>query len=82
MFFFEKDPHFNTVEKSTSPGVKTDPVVTFNSDVFKSIDTHKLNFQFHIGFNQIVKQINTFQHNGSGWVIDHFQHLDLGTWFL
>ena len=68
--------------KSTSPSFKTDPAVTFRSEVFKSIDTRGLDYQFHVGYNQIVLQINEFQRNGSGWVIDHLQHLDLGTCFL
>ena len=55
--------------KSTNPDVKTDPAVTFRSEVFKSIDTHELDYQFHVGYNQIVLQIDEFQRNGSGWVV-------------
>ena len=68
--------------KPTSSAVKTDLAVRFCSDMFKSISTHELNHQFHVGYNQIVLQIDEFQHNGSGWVVDHLQHLDLGTCFL
>ena len=68
--------------KSTSPGVKTDPAVTFRSEVFNFIDTHELDFQFHVRYNQNVLQIDEFQRNGSGWVVHHLQHLDLGTCFL
>ena len=68
--------------KSASPAVKTDPVVTFCSEVFKSINSQELNYQFHVGYNQILLQIDAFQRNGSGWVADHLQHLDLGTCFL
>ena len=64
--------------KSTSPGVKTDPAVTVLSDVFKTINTHKLDYQFHVGYKQFVLQINEFQRNVSGWVVDHLQHLHLG----
>ena len=52
--------------KSTSPGVKTDPAVTFCSEVFKSIDTHELDYQFRVGYYQIVPQIDEFQCIGSG----------------
>ena len=52
--------------KSTSTGVKADPAVTFCSEVLKSIDTHKLDYQFHVGHNQIVLQIDEFQRSGSG----------------
>ena len=68
--------------KSTSPSVKTGPAVTFCSEVFKSIDTHKLDYQFHVGYNKIVLQTDEFQCSGSGCVIDFLQHLDLGTCFL
>ena len=67
--------------KSTSSAVKTDPTVTFRSEVFKSIDIQELDYQFHVGYNEIVLQIDEFQHNRSGWVVDHLQHLDLGTSF-
>ena len=33
--------------------------------------------QFHVGYNQIVVQIDGFQRNGSGWVVDHILILDL-----
>ena len=68
--------------KSRGPGVKTDPTVTFRSEVFKSINIYNFDYQFHEGRNQTVLQIDEFQRNGSGWVIDHPQHLDPGTWFL
>ena len=68
--------------KSTSPAVKTDPAVMFRSQVVKSIDTHECDYQYHVGYNQIVVQIDEFQRNGSGWVVNHLQHLDLGTCFL
>ena len=67
--------------KSTGPAVKTDPAVTFCSEVFKSINTHKLDYQFHVGYNQIGLQIDEFQCNGSSWFVHHLQHLDLGTCF-
>ena len=67
--------------KFTSPGVKTDPAAIFHSELFKSISTHKLDYQFHVGYNQTVLQTDELQRNGSGYIIDHLQHLDLGTGF-
>ena len=52
--------------KSTSPGIKTDQAVTFCSEVLKSIDTQKLDYQFRVGYYQIVLQIDEFQCSGSG----------------
>ena len=36
---------------SSSAAVKADPAVMFHSEVFKSINTHKLYYQFHVGYN-------------------------------
>ena len=46
--------------KSTSPGVKTDPPITFRSEVLTFIDTQELDYQFHEAYNQIVQQIGEF----------------------
>ena len=51
--------------KPTSPGVKTDRAVTFCSEVFKSTDTHELDYQFHVGYKQIVQQTDEFQRSGT-----------------
>ena len=65
--------------KCTSPAVKTNPAVMFCSEMFKSFDTYELDYLFHVGYNQIVLKIDEFQRNESVWVVDHLQHLDLGT---
>ena len=54
----------------------------FYSEVFKSINTHELDYQFHVEYDQIVLQIDEFQRNGTGWIVDHLQHLDISTSFL
>ena len=56
---------------STKLGVKADLTVTFWSEVCNSFDTHKLDYQFHVKYNQIVQRISEFQRSGSGWVVDH-----------
>ena len=65
--------------KSTSPGIKTDPLLRYAQ---KCSSVQVFDYQFHVGHNQIVLQIDKFQCNGSDWVRDHMQHLDLGTCFL
>ena len=65
--------------KCTSPAVKTNPAVMFCSEMFKSFDTYELDYLFHVRYNQIVLKIDEFQRNESVWVVDHLQHLDLGT---
>ena len=65
--------------KSTNPGVKTDSAVMFHSEMFKFIDTQEFDYQFRLGYNEIVLQIDEFQRSDGGCIVDHFQHLDLGT---
>ena len=65
----------------TSPGVKTDPAVTFRLEEFKSTDTHELDYQYYVGYNQIVLQIDEFQRSDNDWVVDHLQYLDLAICF-
>ena len=67
---------------STSPGFKTDPAVKCHSEVLNSIDTHELDYQFHVGYNQIVLRIDEFQCNDSGSIVYPLQHLDLPLCFL
>ena len=57
--------------KSTSPGIKTDPTDMFHLEVFMSIDTDKRDYQFHVGYNQIVEHIHEFQSKASAGVVDH-----------
>ena len=57
---------------------KTDPSVTFRSEVFNSITDDDLDAMFAAGYHQLVQQIDEFQHNGSGWVVDSFLSTDLG----
>ena len=45
---------------------KTDPAVTFRSEVLKSIDIHELDYQFQVGYNQNVLQIDEFQRSDGG----------------
>ena len=47
------------------------PTVTIHSEMFKSIGTHELVYQFPVGYNLIVQQIDESQRNGSGWLADH-----------
>ena len=57
--------------KSASPGVKTDPAVMFCSEVFRSVNTHQRDYNFHVGHNQVVLQIDECQCNGTVWVVGH-----------
>ena len=64
--------------KAADVSVKTDPSVTFRSEVFCSLNANKLDETFEAGYNQIVQLIDEFQQNGSGWVVDKFVAIDLG----
>ena len=43
----------------------------------KIINTHELDYQFHVGYNQILLHIDEFQRNDSGWVVDQLRHIYL-----
>ena len=63
---------------ATNPLKRTDPPVTFRTEVFTSITEYDLEEMANLGYEQIVDDIENFQRNGSGWVLDNLVTLDLG----
>ena len=57
---------------------RRDPYVTFNSDMFTSMNMDNINHMFRTVPNKIFQQIENYESNGSGWVVDHFLDVDLG----
>lgn len=55
-----------------------DPYVTFKSDVFTSVNMDNINHIFRTIPNQLFQQLDDYESNGSGWVVDHFLDVDLG----
>ena len=64
--------------QSKDVSVVTDPPVTLRSEVYTALNDHELDIQFKMVYNQLVKLIDEFQRNGSGWIVDHFLTIDLG----
>lgn len=55
-----------------------DPYVTFKSDVFTSVNMDNINHIFRTIPNQLFQQLDDYESNRSGWVVDHFLDVDLG----
>ena len=63
--------------KPSDPDTITDPPVALNSEVFNLLpSTNIIELQEHIYTNLLV-QIEEYEGQGSGWVIDSFKLLDL-----
>lgn len=71
---------YRSIEKSdlTKPDL-TDPPVRFRSSVFSALDNSKVQDNLEEIYNQFLKQIETFQLKGSGWILDHFLDVDIST---
>ena len=64
--------------QSKDTSILTDPPVSFRSEVFTALDVEKLDLHIKVAMQQFQHQIEEFQRNGSGWVIDHFINIDIG----
>ena len=64
--------------QSKDPDNLTDPPVSFRSEVFTALNMDKFEIHTKFAFQQFQQQIETFERNGSGWVLDHFINLDIG----
>ena len=52
--------------------------VTFKSEVLTSMNMDNINHMFRTVPEQIFQQMEDYESNGSGWVVDHFFGVDLG----
>ena len=64
--------------KATDPNVFTVPPVVLQTDPVRVFlaDLFRLDEIFEKAIEQLMEKIETFQKNGSGWVIDHLVRLD------
>ena len=67
VFVKAADPNVFTVPPVV---LQTDPVRVFLADLFR------LDEIFEMDIKQLVEKIDTFEKNGSGWMIDHLVRLD------
>ena len=64
--------------QSKDPSIVTEPPVSFRSEVFTALNMENVDLHCKIAMEQFQKQVDEFQKNGSGWVLDHFINLDIG----
>ena len=65
--------------KSSSIGELTDPPVVLNSEPLLLQPTTNVKTQLETVHQNLTHQISEFGEQGSGWVIDHFNTLDVNT---
>jgi len=64
--------------QSKDTSILTDVPVSFRSEVFSALDDSKLELHNRVAIKQLHQQIDQFQRNGSGWILDHFINVDIG----
>lgn len=64
--------------QSKDPSILTDVPVSFRSEVFTALNMDKFDLYLKVAMMQFQKQVDEFQKNGSGWVLNHFINLDIG----
>jgi len=74
-YFFTLKTMFH---QSKNPSIFTDVPVSFRSEVFSALDDSKLELHNRVTIKQLHEQIDLFQRNGSGWILDHFLNIDIG----
>ena len=63
--------------KSVDPDVVTDPPTVFNTDMVVGLIGSNYDDYLKAAFENVMQQIDEFQRNGSGWVLDQFLELDV-----
>ena len=67
--------------KTVDTTILSDPPPLFPTEVFSALDMTKFGDHVKFAMQQLQQQMENFQRNGSGWIIDHFIHLDIGNTF-
>ena len=66
-----------TFRKAVDEDVVTDPPVVINTNSTMGLIGNNYDHDLNEAFQDIVEQIESFESDGSGWVVDKFQVLDL-----
>ena len=64
--------------QSKDPSIITEPPASFRSEVFTALNMDKFNLHLKVAMMQFQKQIEEFEKNGSGWILNHFINIDIG----
>ena len=62
---------------SVDPAVVTDPPAVFNADMVVGLIGSNYEDELKTAFENVMQQIDEYQRNGSGWVLDQFLELDV-----
>ena len=65
-------------QKFTDANQLTDPPVVFRTKVYLSLAGSDLESNVTSAHDQIIEKIENYQNNGSGWVFNQLNHLDVG----
>jgi len=63
--------------KATDTNTITDPPVHFLTEPIASTSAQPLELQLRIALRRLWQEIDTYEENGSGWVVDHLRELDV-----
>ena len=63
--------------KSVDPDVVTDPPAVFNTDMLLGLIWTNYGEELNAAYENVIEQIDEYQRNGSGWVLDQFLELDV-----
>ena len=63
--------------KAVDPDIFTDPPATFNTDMVMGLIGSDYDEDLNVAFNNVMEQIDNYERNGSGWVMDQFVELDV-----
>ena len=63
--------------KAVVPDIFTDPPATFNTDKVMALIGSDYDEHLNAAFDNVMKQIDNYERNGSGWVMDQFVDLDV-----
>ena len=65
------------MHKSVDPAVVADPPAVLNTDMVVGLIGSKYEDDLKAAFSNVMQQIDNFQRNGSGWVLNQFVELDM-----
>ena len=65
------------MHKSVDPAAVTNPPAVFNTDMMVGLIGSEYEDDSNSEFENVMQQIDEYQNNGSGWVLDQFLDLDL-----
>lgn len=64
-------------QKATNPDIVTDPPIFFITDPVASYESHSDSEIWKFVKEQLMKQIDNYQMNGSGWIVHQMMSLDV-----